>query len=187
MINCFCIGLNFRLHMRPWRSEEGMGSPGTGATDSCKLPDGCWESKLRSPGRVAGVFKGWSFSLASSFFLTYSFIYVCVCVSICPFAHNSTHAWRPEEGPRYPALPSSAYSFEAGSLPEPGICFFLTRMETSKTQRFFPSPFLLELVMGLAWALTNIQHALSTGAWLLQLWMFVIWSFKLIHTISAYH
>ena len=26
-----------------WWPEEGIGSPGTGVTDSCELPCGCWE------------------------------------------------------------------------------------------------------------------------------------------------
>lgn len=34
----------------PRRSEEGIGSPGTGITDRCTLPSGCWELKLGSLG-----------------------------------------------------------------------------------------------------------------------------------------
>ena len=34
----------------PGRSEEGIGSPGTGITDRCTLPSGCWELKLDSLG-----------------------------------------------------------------------------------------------------------------------------------------
>lgn len=30
----------------PWRSEEGVGFPGTGLTDSCTEPGGCWELNL---------------------------------------------------------------------------------------------------------------------------------------------
>lgn len=35
----------------PWKSE-GIESPGTGVTDSCELPEGCWETNL-GPGSSA--------------------------------------------------------------------------------------------------------------------------------------
>ena len=33
----------------PGRPEEGITSPGTGVTDGCELPYGCWES---DPGHL---------------------------------------------------------------------------------------------------------------------------------------
>jgi hypothetical protein len=38
------IFVYFHVHARyPGRPEEGTGLPGTGVTDGCELPCGCWE------------------------------------------------------------------------------------------------------------------------------------------------
>lgn len=42
-----------------WRSEEGVGSSGTGITDVCELPFGCWEL-IPGPLEEESVLLGWS-------------------------------------------------------------------------------------------------------------------------------
>lgn len=38
-----------------WKSEEGVGSPGTGVVDDCELPCGCWKSTVRAEGTPASL------------------------------------------------------------------------------------------------------------------------------------
>lgn len=51
--DCMCEGFAYRCLCTtcvqcPWRSEEGLGYPGTGVIDGCEPPCGCWKFNFDS-------------------------------------------------------------------------------------------------------------------------------------------
>lgn len=46
---CLSVCLHITCMQYPQRSEQDLGSPGTGVKDGLGLPDGCWEFNLAPP------------------------------------------------------------------------------------------------------------------------------------------
>lgn len=57
MLEYFAYICEAHAYLMPQKPEECNGCPGTGATEGCAPPFGCWEIKLRSSGRAASAQK----------------------------------------------------------------------------------------------------------------------------------
>lgn len=60
-----CMYVHYMQAWLPWRSEEGIQSPGARVSNDCEPPWGCWESDL-DPWRGASALNHWTISLAYS-------------------------------------------------------------------------------------------------------------------------
>ena len=179
----------------PWRSEAGIWSPGTGVTGSCELPCGCWES-TQGPRKEQPMLLTAGRSPHPLHFSENIHLFMCVCVwvyvHLCIFytcvearrKHWLSHLTMLCTG--YPTLPCSANSFEAGSLPEPGIYFFLARLEANKPQRF-SCPHLPWNWLGGTWGLHGCSLVCRKLSQLVNSLQSSEPCFELIHAVSVYH